>query len=69
MDINPDRLEKLELQVAHVERQVEQLNEVVIEQARTIDRLKTQVSRLSNTIENIEGDRIKSTNSKPPHYQ
>jgi SlyX protein len=69
MDATIDRLEKMELHVSHLERQVEQLNEVVVEQTKTIERLKTQVGRLTNTMEGIEADRIKSTNPKPPHYQ
>jgi uncharacterized coiled-coil protein SlyX len=63
------RLERLEANSAHLEHQVEQLNQVIIEQARTIDALKKQAQRQSQTLESMELDRIKSTNAKPPHYQ
>ncbi len=63
------RLERLEANSAHLEHQVEQLNQVIIEQAKTIDALKKQAQRQSQTLESMELDRIKGTNAKPPHYQ
>jgi uncharacterized coiled-coil protein SlyX len=67
--MNNDAIQKIEAHLAHVERQVEQLNEVVVEQSKEIDRLKLQLRRVSETMETMEVDRIKSTNAKPPHYQ
>jgi uncharacterized coiled-coil protein SlyX len=63
------RLERLEANAAHLEHQVEQLNQVIIEQAKTIDALKKQAQRQSQTLESMELDRIKATSAKPPHYQ
>jgi uncharacterized coiled-coil protein SlyX len=63
------RLQRIESHLAHLERQVEEINGVVVEQGRTIERLKAQLRRQSETLETIELDRIKSTNAKPPHYQ
>ncbi len=63
------RLERLEANSAHLEHQVEQLNQVIIEQAKTIDVLKKLAQRQSQTLESMELDRIKGTNAKPPHYQ
>ena len=63
------RIEKLESHVAHLERQIDQLNEVAVQQAQEIDRFKKQLGRLSQSIENAELDRIKSVDTKPPHYQ
>ncbi|KAB2645318.1 MAG: SlyX family protein [Verrucomicrobia bacterium] len=63
------RLERLEANSAHLEHQVEQLNQVIIEQAKTIEVLKKQAQRQSQTLESMELDRIQSTNAKPPHYQ
>ena len=68
-DENSQRMERLEANFAHLEHQVEQLNQVIIEQAKTIDVLKKQAQRQSQTLESMELDRIKSTNAKPPHYQ
>jgi uncharacterized coiled-coil protein SlyX len=64
-----ERLQRLESHVAHLERQYEELNEVVIEQARAIRKLQTQHQRIAETVETAELDRIKSTNARPPHYQ
>lgn len=63
------RLERIEAHVAHLEHQVEQLNEVVIEQGKLVERLKKEVQRQSATMETLELERIKSNNPKPPHYQ
>jgi uncharacterized coiled-coil protein SlyX len=63
------RLEKLESNVAHLEHQVEQLNEVVASQGRLVELLKKQVQRQSGVLETMELEHIKSTSAKPPHYQ
>jgi uncharacterized coiled-coil protein SlyX len=63
------RLEKLESNVAHLEHQVEQLNEVVASQGRLFELLKKQVQRQSGVLETMELERIKATSTKPPHYQ
>ena len=63
------RLEKLEAHVAHLEHHVEQLNDVIVDQAKVMERLRKEVQRQSGTLEAIELDRIKANNSKPPHYQ
>lgn len=63
------RIQKLESHIAEMERQMEQLNEVVVEQSRSLDKLKSQLRRITDTIENQELQRIKDTNPKPPHYQ
>jgi uncharacterized coiled-coil protein SlyX len=64
-----ERLERLESHVAHLERQYEELNGVVIGQAALIKKLQSNQQRMAETIETAEMDRIKSTNVKPPHYQ
>ncbi len=63
------RLTRLESHISHLEHLVDELNGVVIDQGRQIEQLKKQALRQSQTIETIELERIKSTNSKPPHYQ
>jgi uncharacterized coiled-coil protein SlyX len=69
MNDQTERIEKLEAHVAHLERQIDQLNEVVIQQSQELDRLKKQVGRVSQSLENAELERIKSVDTKPPHYQ
>lgn len=63
------RFGKIESHVAHLERQVEQLNGVVIEQGKLLERLKKEVQRQTAAMESLELERIKSNNPKPPHYR
>jgi len=68
-DETSQRLERLEAHVAHLERQVEQLNAVLIEQGNLVARLKKEARRHTTTLESIELERSQATNAKPPHYQ
>lgn len=63
-----ERLEKLESHLAHLEHQYDQLNQVVLDQARQIAKMQALQQKISQTVESIEIERIKSTNAKPPHY-
>jgi len=62
------RLQRIETHLSFLERQYEELNQVVITQARDIKRLQSQQERIADSVETSELDRIKSTNPKPPHY-
>ncbi len=68
-DENSQRIDKLESHLAHLEHQVEQLNEVIIEQGKLLDRLKKETQRQSAIMQTLELERIKSNVQKPPHYQ
>ena len=63
------RLERLEANVAHLEHQVEQMNQVLIQQDKLVEFLKKQVKRQSDVLESMELERIKANQAKPPHYQ
>jgi len=65
----PERLERIESHLAHLEHQVEQLNEVVIDHGKLIDRLKKEVQRQSALLKTLELDRMKANNSRPPHHE
>jgi uncharacterized coiled-coil protein SlyX len=62
------RLGRIETHVAHLEHQVEQLNEVMVGQSRTVQLLKKQVQRQSGVLETLELERIKANNPRPPHH-
>lgn len=62
-------MDKLESHVAHLEHQVEQLNGVIIDQGKLLDRLKKEVRRQSSIMQTLELERMKSNNQKTPHYQ
>ncbi len=68
-DENSQRMDKLESHLAHLEHQVEQLNGVIIDQGKLLDRLKKEVQRQSSIMQTLELERMKSNNQKPPHYQ
>ncbi len=68
-DENFGRIEKLETHLAHLEHQVEQLNEVVTGQGNLLERLKKEVQRQSSAMETLELERIKANNPRPPHHQ
>lgn len=68
-DENSQRIDKLESHLAHLEHQVEQLNEVVIEQGKLLNRLKKETQRQSAIMQTLELERIRSNVQKPPHYQ
>ena len=63
-----DRLMKIESNLAELERLYDQLNHVVIAQGKALNRMRQRQEQISDTVETIEMDRIKSTNAKPPHY-
>ena len=68
-DETSQRLERIEANVAHLEHQLEQLNGVIIEQGKLVERLKKEVQKQSTLLEAQEMEQIKSNNAKPPHYQ
>ena len=69
VDENSRRTDRLEANLAHLEHQVEQLNGVIIEQGRLLERLKKETQRQSTAMQTMELERVKANNQKPPHYQ
>ncbi|MEI6781586.1 MAG: SlyX family protein [Verrucomicrobiota bacterium] len=69
IDANSQRIDRLESHLAHLEHQVEQLNGVVLEQGKLLDRLRKETQRQSGAMQTLELERIKSNPQKPPHYQ
>ena len=63
-----ERLAQIETTLAHLDRLFEQLNQVVVEQAKTIARLQAQQRQLGETMQTLELERVRATNPKPPHY-
>jgi SlyX protein len=63
-----ERFARLESHIAHLEHQVEELNGVVIEQGKTIERMRKQVQLHARTLENSVIEQAKANNPKPPHH-
>ena len=64
-----DRLTAIEMKLAYMEDFVNQIQDVAVEQAKTIDKLQKETKLMSDKIREmsntLEGD---IPNRKPPHY-
>ncbi len=68
---NATRVIELEVQLAHTQREVEQLNEVVTEQARQLDRVVRLVRRFAEKLDSFNTkieEKRDLLDEKPPHY-
>lgn len=74
---NDERIIDLEMKLAHVEQQFEDLNAVVLEQSEIIRALKAKLSLAESKIEDLanakeDGENLSSieiaAREKPPHY-
>lgn len=63
-----ERFARLESHLAHLEHQVEELNGVVIEQGKVIERMRKQVQLQARTLETAVIEQAKTNNPKPPHH-
>ena len=57
------RLVALEVRYTHLERQVEELSQVVFSQQKVIDRLTTELAGLRARTSGVDGP-----SERPPHY-
>ena len=64
-----DRLTAIEMKLAYMEDFVSQIQNVAVDQAKTIDKLQKEIKMMSDRIREMsnqmEGD---IPNGKPPHY-
>lgn len=68
---DPDRLTNLEITLAHLERQVEELSDLVRDQADAIDRLVARTRVLATRLAAAESalpDDTPDPNQPPPHW-
>jgi SlyX protein len=63
-----ERVQKLEASLAHLERNHDELNGVVIAQGKLIARLQKRLEQLDSTVQSQDIDRTSSAQQKPPHY-
>ncbi len=64
--MNEDRLENLEIKIAFQEKAIKDLNDVLYDQQKEIDRLTAMVNSLMN--DSADRDTPGPANEKPPHY-
>lgn len=64
-----EELEKIEIKCAYLEEQVAVLNEVVIEQQKSIDSLLIQLQKMKRKVDELAEDAGEAReNRRPPHY-
>lgn len=68
-----ERVERLEMEVAHQQRTLDQLNEVVIEQSLDLLRVQRTLQQLAKQLEDLATPPVTSepvdlVDEKPPHY-
>jgi uncharacterized coiled-coil protein SlyX len=67
---NEDRLQNLELSLMHLQNDYDQLNEVVIDQAKRLDQLQRSIAKLTDQVQaSKQPDEPRDPEAeKPPHY-
>lgn len=64
-----ERLEKLEIDLAHANHTIDELNSVVIEQGKQIDRLTRKMMEMTDQVEELIENALPGHQiDKPPHY-
>ncbi len=65
-----EEIERLETKVSYLEAGLDELNEVVIEQQKTIDSLNHTVERLTERLQSLieEVGTPNRPSTRPPHY-
>jgi SlyX protein len=58
------RLTTLEIRYTHLEHQVEELNQLIFDQQKVIDRLTREIASLRAGAAGVDG----ASNEPPPHY-
>lgn len=70
MGLMNEDIDRLEMKVSFLEAEVEEINEVVIEQGRTIDQLNLSLEKLTERVNSLveEFGTPNRPSRRPPHY-
>jgi SlyX protein len=63
-----DRTEELEVRVAHLEKTLSDLNDVITQQWKQIDKLERQMQRIGEELAEVNAGEAPAATQKPPHY-
>lgn len=65
-----ERIMDLEMHLAHQDRTISDLNDVIISQQKTIDNLDNRIKRIEANVKQISLSNVKdlSEETPPPHY-
>jgi len=66
-DTHTNRLDAVEIRLAHQDKMIADLNDVITAQWRKIDLLERQLSRLKEELQSMEPQRA-MPEPPPPHY-
>jgi SlyX protein len=61
-----ERIDGLEMRLAHQEKTISDLNEMITAQWRKIEALERGMTRLHEEMETL--DQVPNANERPPHY-
>ncbi len=62
------RIDELEMRVAHHEKTIGDLNDVILVQWKKMEALERQLRRFGEELQALESGEGPSANHKPPHY-
>jgi SlyX protein len=66
---NPDqRIDELEMRIAHQDKAIADLNEVVTSQWKKLEAMERQLRRFGEELEAQQSSEAPAANQKPPHY-
>jgi SlyX protein len=68
MTTTEQRIDELEMRVAHQDQTISELNDVITAQWKKLEMMERQLRRLGEELEAMDGGEGPAANQKPPHY-
>jgi SlyX protein len=68
MTLLEHRIEELEIRMAHQDKSIADLNDVITDQWKKLEMIERQLRRLGEELEAMEAGEGPAANQKPPHY-
>jgi SlyX protein len=68
MTTTETRIDELEMRVAHQDKTIAELNDVITEQWKKMEAIERQLRRFGEELEALESNEGPTANQKPPHY-
>jgi SlyX protein len=62
------RIDELEMRIAHQDRTIADLNDVITAQWKKMEMLERQLQRFGDELEALDLGEAPAANQKPPHY-
>lgn len=66
--MSEERITNLEIRYSHQDEFLAQLNQIVVEQQKTIERLEKELIDIKRSLNSFPGEDRLMKNEKPPHY-